>query len=786
MVKALDRKLLRDLWRMKGQAAAIALVIAAGVAMYVSQISVLQSLRETQLDYYARHRFADVFAGCKRAPLALMDDIRAIPGVENAEARVTLGVTLDIPRFDEPASGMLISYPEAGQPSVNDIFLRDGDLALGTDEVAAGEAFCNAHGFRVGDSFGALINGRFRTLTIAAIVLSPEYIYALPAGSFIPDDRRFGVFWMNERDLAAAYDMDGAFNDVALTLAPDANARDVMHRLDILLEPYGGLGAMPRAEQLSHWYVENEITQLEQFGAVIPLIFLGVAAFLLNVVMTRLIATQRDQVAALKAFGYSNHAVAMHYVKLVLLIAAVGGVVGIGVGGYMGSGLMVIYEDFFQFPELRYRLNPALALQAFAITGGAAIIGAVSAVRRAASLPPAEAMRPEAPPTYRPTLVERIGLNRVLSQPTRMILRELERRPLKAALSALGIGMAAALLVVGWGFMDMFEHMMDVQTNVMQREDATVTFNQPRNRSALHELQGMEGVLLAEPFRSVPARLRFEHRSRLTGISGVANGGTLSRVMDENLRQVRLPQEGIAMSRVLGDVLGVRQGDMVTVEVLEGARPVRSVRVAALIDDFVGMSAYMEIEALNRLMREDGVISGAYLGVHSGQAQALYKNLQRVPGVAGITIKEAAIRNLREQMAESMLASLAFSVLFAGVIAFGVVYNSARISLSERARELASLRVLGLTRGEISYILLGELAILTLVAIPLGCAIGYGMAAATLGTLNTEVIRIPFVMTNASYAFAATVVLTAAAISALIVRERLDNLDLVEVLKTRE
>ncbi len=786
MISAIDRKLFRDLWRMRGQAFAIAAVIAAGVTMYVSQLSVLDSLRLTQSTYYSQYRFADVFGACRRAPLSVMDEVRAIPGVQSAQSRVTLAVTLDVPGLNEPAEGMLISYPDAGPPVLNDLFVREGDLPPGPGQVAASEAFCVAHGFHPGDSVTAVINGRRRVLTICAIVLSPEYVYSLPGGGFIPDDKRFGVLWMGENELAAAYDMDGAFNDVSLKLNRDASRPEAIRRLDDVLAPYGGLGAIGRDEQVSNWYLNNEIAQLENFGTVLPMIFLGVAAFLLNVVIGRLIATQREQIAALKAFGYQNRAVAWHYLKFVLLIALLGGAIGTAAGALLGMQLTVVYTEFFHFPFLRFHLDPSLPVEALAITAGASVLGAMASVLRAAKLPPAEAMRPQAPPTYRRTVLERIGLQRLVSQPTRIILRELERRPVKAGLSVLGISMAAALLVVGYGFVEMVYYVIELQENSLQREDVSVTFVVPRNRSALHDLKAMEGVTHAEPFRSVPARLRFEHRSRLAGINGVQPGATLRRVLDEDLKPIRLPAEGLAMSRALGNVLGVEQGDELTVEVLEGSRPVRKLKVTALVDDFLGLSAYMDIDALNRLMREEGLISGAYLSVTPGRENALYEQLKRTPAVSGVSVKKAAIDNLRKTLAENIMISLSITVFFSCVIAFGVVYNAARISLSERSRELASLRVLGMTRGEISYILLGELAVLTLTAIPLGCLLGVWMSRATLESLNTEVIRMPYVMTDFTFALAATVVLVAALVSGLLVRQRLDRLDLVEVLKTRE
>ena len=787
-MRAINRKLLRDLWHMKGQAFAIILIIGSGVALLVSQLSVLESLTLTRDSYYTEKRFAEVFANCKRAPRPVADRIRAIDGVDTVEARVTLEVMLDVPQLVEPATGKLISIPDEQHPRLNDLFMREGRLPAATArrEVVVIEMFADANGYRLNDTVTAVINGRRQDLRIVGIAMSPEYVYSIAPGEMVPDDRRYGVMWMNETELAAAYNMEGAFNDVAISLLPSADEAEVIARVDDILEPYGGLGAYGRDEHPSNWFLQNEFNQLETFGFFVPLIFIGVAAFLLNVVLSRLISTQRDQVAALKAFGYSNTQVALHYGQLVGLIVLIGALVGTAFGYWLGVELIRIYRDYYHFPTLNFQMPGEVPITGLLITGAASFVGTISAVTRAAALPPAEAMRPEAPPTFRPTIIERIGLQRMLAQPSRMILRNLERKPLKAGLSILGMSMAVAMLVMGVAFMDIMFHVIDIQSNVMHREDIKVTFYEPRNRKALHEIESLPGVVYAEPFRTVPATIRFKHQSRRIAINGVPGDTRLDRVLNRDLEPIRLPDSGIVLSRVLGKKLGVSVGDELIVEVLEGARPTRSIKVAALIDDFLGLSAYMEISALNRLMREGDVISGANLTTDGTQDASLYDALRERPVVAGVASKELIVSNLKKVIDENLMVSVMFNVLFAAIIAFGIIYNNARISLSERARELASLRVLGLTRGEISYILLGELAILTLLSLPLGFLLGNWLVDIILISLNSEVMRFPRVVSDMTYALAATCVIVAATVSGLMVRDKLDNLDLVEVLKTRE
>jgi len=787
-MRALDRKLLRDMWRNKGQLAAIALVIASGVAMFVLMLSTFESLELTQLSYYRRYRFGEVFASLERAPQRLEREIAVIPGVEEVATRVVRNVTLDVRGMPEPATGHLVSIPAEHRPDVNDLFLRTGRwLDPGRrDEVIVGEAFAEAHDLGPGDVIRAVINGRLRSLQIVAVALSPEFIYSIAPGQLFPDPQQYGIVWMDRRALAAAFDMEGGFNDVVLTLSPTASVEEVIDRLDRLLEPFGGMGAVPRELQTSHWYLQNELDQLMNFGAFVPVVFLLVAAFLMNIVVSRMVRLQREQIAAVKALGYSGRAVAAHYLEWALIEAAVGIAVGIGIGIWLGRGMTRLYADFFHFPFLRYTLPPEIAIGAAVIAIAAAVVGVLNTARRVLALPPAEAMQPEPPARYRRSLVERSGLGSRLSQPSRIIARTLERHPGRTVLSVVGVAAAAGLLVFGTFWGDAIQATMNLKFNLAQRFDIAVSFAEPTSSEALGEVRRLPGVMSAEPYRSVPVRIRHGSRSRHLVVTGMVADARLNRIVGASGRPVDLPPEGLVLSRKLAELLGTRAGDRVTLEVLEGRRPKRRVAVHSLVDDSIGLNASIEISALHRLLGEGRTLSGAYLMVDEHAVDRLLRRLKNIPAVAGVMRTTSAVASFRQTFAHMMGMVTASAMVFAGVIAFGVVYNSARISLSERSRELASLRVLGLTRGEISYILLGELALTTLVAVPLGLILGYGLAAVMVAGFDTEVWRLPLVVARRTYAMAAATVLAATTISALILRHKLNRLDLVEVLKTRE
>lgn len=787
-MRALDRKMWRELWRLRGPAAAIALVLACGVATFVMAFSTLDALLLTQSTFYEQSRFADLFASLKRAPEWIRPRLADVEGVDVVETRVKAFVKLEVEGFSDPITGQLVSIPEEHPPLLNDLHVRRGRIPepYSTGEAVISDAFADAHGFQPGDRIGVIINGRRRSLTITGIVLSPETIYANAPGSVFPDFKRFGVLWMRRSALATAYGMEGAFNEVSVRLAPDAREEEVVARMDEILRPYGGLGTFGRDRQISHQYLSEEFKQLDQMATIWPIIFLGVAAFLLNVVVNRLVRTQREEIAVLKAFGYRAGDIMWHYTQLTLAIVAIGDLAGVAFGVWSGNAMGEMYMLFYRFPFLLYELKPEVVLYSVLICTVTALAGTFFAVREAGRLAPAVAMRPEPPANFHRTSLERLGLGKWMSQPARIIVRNMERTPVKTGLSILGIALSIAILVVGYFFVDAINYMMETQFGLIRREDVAVTLTEPTSERALFEMRRMEDVERVEGFRAVEVRIRHGQRSYRTSVLGLDPGGDLSRVLDRELQPIPLSSDGIVVTEYIGQSLRFAPGDTVMLEVLEGSRPVVRAKVDRLVRQFVGQGAYMEREALNRLLREGHVVNGAWMAVDEPRRTAVAKALDERPRVAGSLLTRLEMESFFETMGQNMLVFAFVMILFAGAIAFGVVYNSARISFAERAREMASLRVLGFTRGEIAYILVGELALLTLLALAPGCVLGWLFSAAMVGAFQSEIFYFPLVIHNASYATSALIVVGCAVVSSLVVVRRIRHLDLVEVLKTRE
>lgn len=788
MVTMLTRMLLRDMWHMRGLVIAAALVVACGISVFIATRSTYESLLDAQQRYYEQYRFAQIFAHLKRAPASVANDIATLPGVGQLSTRIVMEITLDVPGLAEPATGRLISLPADNSRSLNRLHLQAGRLPdAGQDgEILLSSTFAKANRLKPGDHIEAILNGRWKKLTIVGTALSPEYIYEVGLGMLFPDNRRFGVMWMPQAAMAPAFGMENAFNDLTLTLSPGASADQLMHLLDQQLASYGGLDSYSRKDQLSHQILTDELGEIRVMATIMPTLFLGVAAFLLYIVLSRLVTMQRAEIAQLKAFGYANWQVGLHYLKFALATVALGLVLAIPLGLYLSTLFIDMYREYFHFPHLHLRISPGLLLSATAASSMAAVLGALNAVWHATRLPPAEAMRPEPPPLFHPGWLERSGFIRSWSPGWRMVFRTLLRRRWKAFLSILGIALAVALMLLGRFTIDSARHMLRVQFEQAQRGDIMLLFQEPRNLRVLDELLHLPGVLQVEPYRVAPVRLRHEHFSKRVEVTGLPHDGRLRQIVDMQGKPVTLPADGLILSRKLAEILHVHPGDSIRLEMLQGQRSSYTLKINGLADDMLGLGAYMDGQVMTRLLQEEPQASGAHLRIDSSQATTLYQQLKTLPAVNSIIVRGALQQSIQDSFDRSFVFISSFMFTFAAVIVGGMVYNSVRIALSERGNELASLRVLGFTQREVGLILLGEQALLQVAAVPLGLLIGYGLCLLLVPAFDRELFRLPFVLETRSYIYPALATLAAAGLSGLLVTRRLRQLDMIAVLKTRE
>jgi len=789
-MKAVHIKLWRDLRRLRAQVATIAMVVAIGVAGFVGMFSVHESLKGSRDAFYRDNRLADVFANVKRAPVLLRERLAAIDGVAEVKLDVVFDAQIDLPGVVPPVTGRFIGVDlprvHAGRQGLNALTLKRGRWPEpGTLlEALVNDRFAVARNLKPGDSVHAILNGKRERVLVVGTAASPEYVFASQGGA--PDDQSFGIWWIDGARMRDAFDMQGAFNQVSLRLDAGKATGPVLAGVDRLLEPYGAIGAVGRDKQLSSKIVADELSQLKVMGTVLPSIFLAVAMFILNVVLSRQVATQRSQIATLKALGYSDAAIAWHYIQLAMVIAGLGVLAGLALSAWIGRGMLGLYDEIFRFNGLAYATDAWLIMSSALIAATAAALGTWTAIRAVVSLSPAQAMQSPSPPVFKPTLVERLGLSRFLSTAAMMVIRNFERRPLRAAFTVTGIALAVALQISGAFWRDGIAHIVDVQFRQTQQGDVLVNFQHPVPVSVVQDLKRLPGVIQAEPYRTESVRVRLRGRSEDTALTGYRPNARLMRVVDEQRGAVAMPAQGAVLSALLARELGARVGDRIQLEFRLWNQVHTEVEVTDIVHTMFGKFLYMNLDAMNKAARDGDGVANAVLQVEPPAMGAFWAAVKAAPRINSVFDKAGSLAGFNKTTSRTMGIFSAILTLFAVAMAVGIIYNAARIALSERAWELASLRVLGMTRAEVSVLLLAELGVELLLALPIGSVLGWGLASLMMQLMSSDSIDFPVIIAPSTYASAALIVLAAGIASALLVRRKIDRLDLVAVLKVRE
>lgn len=784
----LDRKLLRDLKRLRAQAIAVSSVLACGVALFVMATGMYDSLERARDTYYESARMADLAVSVVRAPDPVAADLAAIAGINALETRVSGIGLLDLPGKSDPVSARLISLPADRRPRVNDVLLRSGrwpDPAR-DNEVLINEAFAEANLLQPGMTLSALIYGRQRELEIVGVASSPEFVFAVAPGAMLPEPARFGVLWMGRESLGRAFDVDGAFNDVVFRLAPDADVRRTIFAIDARLARHGGRGAYARDRMLSAQFLADELASLQTMAAILPPIFMLVAVFLLNVSLSRLVATERSNIGLLKSFGYGNLTVAVHYGKFAIAFALLGATLGALVGRWLGGYIASLYATVYRIPDLQFDAGMSVYLWAVIVALIAAMLGAAQAVLRATRLPPAAALAPPAPVSF-----GRLGRGieaaaQRLDGKTRMVARRIARFPRRSATTVVGIALALALLIMSQHFPLSMNHIVDVTFGIAQRMDATLTFAETADDRILAEVGRLPGVICVEPLRAVEVVLTRGSNQRRDTLMGLPRDTYLYRLLDQDMQSVPIREDGLTLSQNLAKKLGAVVGDVVTVQATDGQRATAQLPVVAVVKPYLAGAAYMELDAMSRALREPGRVSAAYVLMDRNDRDAMNREVKKTPMIAGISFLDNASASMRKMLNEGTGFFAYLFVVFSSLMAGGVAYSAARVTFAEQERDLATLRVLGFSRREVSYVLLAEIGVLLVIALPAGAILGTLLSRWLMAQFETDLFTFPYVTDSAAYGRSALFVAGAVMGAALAVRRGVDRLDLVSVLKSRE
>lgn len=782
----LNKKVFRELFTMKSQILTISLVIACGIAVLLSSLTTHESLKSARDSFYRLNNFSDYFINVQRAPLGFLEQLTQISGVQSAEGRIVTIASLDFPTIKEPIFASFVSITKDQKQNL--LFLKKGRLPdfLHPNEIVVSEAFAKAHKLALGSEIRALFNGHMASLQVVGIAVSPEYIYTLRPGNPMPDDLHYGVIWISYEAISSFMDMREMTNDIVLKLDPKMNQKVLKSILEDLTKPYGSLNVNGRDKQLSNYFINDEINQQKVMAFFLPTIFLLVSAFLLNVVMNRFIATQREQVATLKSLGVSDARISFHYFYYVLVIVFIGSILGVVLGYYTGTWMTNIYLDFFHFPILSFVFDTQWILFALLASATSAILGAIRALNSVFALAPAVAMLPQAPRKVFNIQFEKYPYLSWLSVQFRFFLRNLLSHPLKSFLVFISLGLAQAVLIVSFFWQDAVDYIMKTQFNLVQKEDAQVIFTKARSIKSLDEISKMEGVLDVEGYRFFAIKVSYGHRAEDTSLLALPQNSHLRKIYDKKLNEINIPESGVAVSKLLADKLMLKIGDNVHLEIKDTINKEFEFKIEAIVDDFIGSQFYVNLDFINKLLSQQEQVSVVSIVIDPKYSAEIYDQLKVLPMVSSVVIKESALKTFTETSAKFILTFSIILFSFALIISVGVIYNNARVLLSERSIDYGSLRVLGFYANEVFRLIFGDLILLIVLSLPLGAGLGAYLGYLSIRMIHNEAIQIPFIIYPTTFVYGVLAIVLSAVLSLYWMSHKVKEIDLVKILKVRE
>jgi putative ABC transport system permease protein len=792
-VSALNRKLLRDLKAAAGMLLAITGIIAVGVSCYVGLGSSYQNLADSKRRYYAQCRMADFSIELKKVPLAELGPLAELPGVAELRPRIQFYAAVDLEGVREPLNGLVLSLPDRPQPILNDVVLRRGSYFTDRreNEVLVSDSFAASHRIVPGQWIHLLMNNRRQELFVVGTAISSEFVYMLGPGAITPDPKHFGVFYLKQSFAEDAFDFNGAANQVLgrFDAREHGDSREVLRRAETLLASYGVFSTTPLEEQFSNRFLTQEIQGLWSFALITPAMFLAVAALVLNVLLTRLTQQQRTVIGTLKALGYSDAQLFWHLQKLGIAVGLLGGLLGCGFGFWLSGAMAGMYRLFFQFPVFENQFWPSAHLTGLTISVGCAALGSLRGSRAVLKLRPAEAMRPAAPRQGGPVWLERVGwFWQSLSSGWRMVLRNTLRNRVRTIAGLFAAAMGAAVLVNAWMMADAMRYFLDFQFRHLLRSDMDLTFKDERSDDAFLEAARLPGVDRAEPFLAVACTFRNGPYAKKGSITGLVPGAQLTVPRDRQARAIRIPAAGLAMSRTLAEILHLNRGDTVTIEPVKGLRRARDVPVAEIADSYFGLTVYGDIRYLSRLVGEELALSGVQLALDGDKAQlaALDRELKRLPALQGVAARADVIAGIEETVLKHQWVVIDVMIVFAGIVFFGSIVNASLVSLAERQREVATLRVLGYEPWQVGSLLLRESMIVTVLGAVLGMPMGYLLTATTVWSYNSEMFRVPIVTRPGTWGWTLVLAVVFGLVAHLFVQRSIHRMAWPEALKAQE
>jgi putative ABC transport system permease protein len=792
-MKALDKKLSRDIWQNKYLILAVSAIIAVGIGCFVGMMSAARNLESARTNYYSTSRLADFWIDLKKAPVEEVRRLTKVAGVSETRERIQFQVVLDLPDAVKPVSARLLSMPDKKSTTINNIIIRKGTYFTSnrTNEVIVSEKFAKARKVEPGHTITAVLNNQKKDLIVTGIAISAEFVYMASPGSMIDEPGSYGLLFIKRSFAEDMFGFNGACNSVVGLLAPEVRChpKEIVEELSGKLSPFGVFTGLSRSEQFSPMVLDGEMKQLVNLAYIFPMFFLIVAALLLNVLMTRLAEQQRTVIGTLKAIGYDNKVLMYHFMKFAVMTGVIGGTLGSLLGYWLGDLTTKMYVDYFTFPQLTSKFYPGLILTAILISVFFSILGTINGVRRIMQLEPAEAMRPAAPPFGGAILLENIRwFWKSLDAGWQMILRGLFRSKGRTIIAIISAAMGSSIVVLAFGFVDSMDEMVHLQFDKVLRSDYHLTFSRELNLSAIDEIHRLPGVIHAEPVLNVGCIFKVRNHSKRGGIMGITGNGELTSPLTAEGKAIALPSSGLLMTNRLMERLELRAGDYVEVIPVKGERKIVKLPVVEGINSMIGLAVYADYHWLNRILGQQNVINEVRVLVShdSDEEKRFLKKIKAMPNLETLTDLGEQKSALNKQLNGAMRASAVIMIVFAAVIFLGAILNGTLIALSERRREMATFRTMGYFDREVGRLFFRENLLNNLIGSFIGLPLGYLMLVASMKGFVSDAYSFPAALAPQSYVYTMVLAVLFVVMSQVVVMKNIQKQNWVEALSLKE
>ncbi|NLV16624.1 MAG: FtsX-like permease family protein [Syntrophomonadaceae bacterium] len=791
-MSTLTRKLFRTIVNTRGQFLALIVIVALGVMIYVSMNIVYSNLAQAQQQFYEENRFADYTFLVVKAPESVVSRIEAVPGVIKATGRLQKDVTI-FKDNEERAVGRLTGYPLPVKDELNNIHLLSGrsfdDIASEEIGIIADPQYAEANAIKPGKKIEILADSRKVDITVIGTAISPEFVYPMKdSSSLFPEPELFGILMMPQKQVQQILGMPGQINQVLLDLAPDADEALIKSQVGAILKPYGNIADYPRKNQSSHVVLQAQLDGIKLISTSLPLIFFLIAAGIQFVILSRLIRSQRMSIGVMKALGYNNRQIIWNYTSYALLVSLLGALAGNALGLGMASAMTVLFAQYFNLPPAAMGINLQVVVISFLISSLVAGASGLLASRSVLQINPAEAMRPQPPAIGRRTPVEDWAwLWNRLSSSWKMSLRSMFRNRTRFSVTILGVMSAVVLLMFTFLMSDATNHFFDQSFEQVNHYDYIVRFSEPIKESELLYWNGWDEVQRTEKMMEIPVKAIFSNQTVDDVIVGLEPSSQLKKVSDKYGEIHRIPEEGILINSVTADKMGLAVGDVVTVETVMGMGAVRTAQLKVMdrFEPMTGAISYVSLETANRLLGERQLVTAAMLKLDAPVMPSLEKRLKEMSRV-GSVVSFSQERAVYEKLMGTVWVSIGVMLMFAVILGIAIIYNTSVMTLNERQREMASLRVLGYSKGEVAGLIRKETWLQAVIGIVLGLPSGKAVATAYLASATTEMYSLPAVIYPRSYLMVAIVAFIFVWLGQNLSIRKAGKLDMVEVLKNRE